>query len=58
MRSINVGICQNSMKQRLIQEFTESTGLSKKEAEKAWDELVSFGLIVSMGQEQIGLRKV
>ncbi|WP_447449541.1 hypothetical protein [Streptococcus danieliae] len=46
------------MKQRLIQEFTESTGLSKKEAEKAWDELVSFGLIVSMGQGQIGLRKV
>lgn len=46
------------MKQRLIQEFTESTGLSKKEAEKAWDELVSFGLLVSMGERQIGLRKV
>lgn len=58
MRSINVGICQNSMKQRLIQDFTESTGLSTKEAEKAWDELVSFGLIVSIGQGQIGLRKV
>lgn len=46
------------MKQRLIQDFTESTGLSTKEAEKAWDELVSFGLIVSIGQGQIGLRKV